>query len=145
MVERCYLIIRLGHCFNTQFRHASVLHENVWERPKAHVWTKKVHAAKNFATFVLWWRQRKTSISVGPIFLTIPSYLTFAVHEKDIMINRTITDYSEVLRAQEDGNETYKTEKEGEWLVETQGLQYYVYFRYDKIQLEWIDKLCARY
>ena len=80
--------------------------------------------------------QRKTSISVGPIFLTIPSYLTFAVHEKDIMINRTITDYSEVLRAQEDGNETYTTDKEGEWLVETQGLQYYVYFRYDKIQLE---------
>ena len=52
------------------------------------------------------------------------------------MINRTITDYSEVLRAQEDGNETYTTDKEGEWLVETQGLQYYVYFRYDKIQLE---------
>ena len=64
--------------------------------------------------------------SVGPILLTIPSYLTFTVDSKNVTINKTLTDESEVLKAQEAGYPTYSTGNEGEWAIETEVPKYYM-------------------
>ena len=64
--------------------------------------------------------------SVGPILLTIPSYLTFTVESQNVTINKTLTDESEVLKAQEAGYATYQTGNEGEWAMETEVPKYYM-------------------
>ena len=68
--------------------------------------------------------------SVGPIFLTIPSYLTFTVDSQNVTISKTLTDESEVLQAKEAGYAINPTEIEGQWAMETQVPKYYMNFRY---------------
>ena len=68
--------------------------------------------------------------SVGPIFLTIPSYLTFTVDSQNVTISKTLTDESEVLQAKEAGYAINPTEIEGQWAMETEVLKYYMNFRY---------------
>ena len=43
-----------------------------------------------------------------------------------VTINKTLTDESEVLRAQEAGYATYPTGNEGEWAIETEVPKYYM-------------------
>ena len=67
--------------------------------------------------------------AVGPILLTIPSYLTFTIAAKDSVVNVTVTDETEVVRASEANLTVFSTDQNHTWLVETNFTKYYMFYR----------------
>ena len=73
-------------------------------------------------------------LTVGPVLLTIPSYLTFTISDTTVPINVTLTDESEVEKAVEANFTVHSVvgtdENDPQWLMEANVTKYYMYYRY---------------